>query len=686
MEKSVLKKILITLAILLAMFFAISFYLQSKLISLYDAQQSQIILDRMGKIIAILPNSKGYYARYIDSLPNELKNLLINKEDRFFYFHPGFNPVSMTQTALTKIGMAKRKGSSTITQQLVKNLLSHELDRNIKNKILETIYAVALETFHTKEEILTMYANSIYLGNSTQGVEQASQMYFKIPPGLLNQAQILQLLATINSPSTNNPGKQSNKEIAINLGKRLGIDSNDLTFTDQDKVKTNISEFQSIKTSYFEISSFFKNQKNQTSQSTIDLELTKKVRGIIKRNIDELKVYNANNAAAIVIKMPENEILALVGSPEPDSFEKNYKIDMLHQFRAIGSTIKPLIYLKAFEKNLRPYTLVDDREYKYITAIGLPLYPKNYDLKYRGIISLHYALSNSLNVPSVKVLEWLGLEQFYAFLINDLDFKPIQNLEEYQLGIALGALEMKPIDLAKYFTIFANKGILKNLKIIDSPNEEKLIADEKYIQLVNKIISDRKTGIEQFGLKSELNLSQSNYALKTGTSRDFRDSWIVGFTPDFLVLVWVGNADNSPTEKISGQIGAGRIWHEIMELLFNTQYNKKTEFDFNMLYEFDNQGNIEYGLDKDNYEEYKNLLLEEDQSLILLPHQNDTFFLEKNTQIVLRAKESVEWSVDNIYSGTGIEIIFSPTKSGTYIIKAETKTGHKETVSVKILD
>ncbi|MBU4023074.1 transglycosylase domain-containing protein [Patescibacteria group bacterium] len=686
MQKFVLKKILLILAILLAVFFSISFYLQAKLISLYNGQESQIILDRTGKIIATLPNSKGYYAYYVDSLPKELTDLLIKKEDRFFYYHPGFNPISMIQAGLTRFGMNNRKASSAITQQLTKILLGNELDRNIKNKIIETIYAVALEIFHTKEEILTMYTNSLYLGNSSQGIYQASQMYFKVPPELLSHAQFLQLLATISSPSSSNPLKQVNEEVARNLGKRLEINSDKLTFVNQDEVKTNISEFRPIKTSYFEISSFLKNQNIQTNKTTIDIELTKKIREIVKRNIDELKVYGANNASAIIISIPDNEILALIGSPDPDSLEETYKIDILNQARPIGSTIKPFIYLKAFEKNLRPYTLVDDREYKYMTAIGFPLYPKNYDFDYRGIVTLHYALSNSLNVPSVKVLEWLGLEQFYDFLTDDLAFNPVQDLGEYQLGIALGSLEMKAIDLAKYFTIFANKGILKNLKITDSPNEEKSIADEKYIQLVNKIISDRKTGIEQFSIKSELNLSQSNYALKTGTSRDFRDSWIIGFTPDFLVLVWVGNADNSPTEKVSGQIGAGRIWHEIMELLFNTQYNKKTALDFNLLHKFENQDNIEYGFIQDNYEEYKNLLLDEDESIILLPHQNDTFFLEETIQIILRAKESVEWSVNNIYSDTGTETIFTPKKSGNYIIKAETKTGRTETVSVQILD
>ena len=676
MQNLFTKKFLIILAILIAGFFIITYYLQSQLITAYNNQQSSVLIDRNDKIISILPNSKGYYAQYTKSLPKNLRQLLIKKEDRFFYYHPGFNPISIIRAGLSKLGLGKRDGASTITQQLTKNLLGNELDRSIKNKALETLYAISLETYHSKEEILKMYINSLYLGNSIQGIYQASQVYFGVPPALLNESQFIQLLATINAPSANNPLKTTNSEVSASLAKRLKV--NYLAFDDIKKTKENYSKFQPIKTANFEIASLL-----TKGRSTIDLELTKKIREIVQRNVDELKAYNANNAAAIIIKLPENEILALIGSPDPNSFTETYKIDMLQQPRPIGSTIKPFIYIKAFEKGLRPYTLVNDREYKYITAIRLPLYPKNFDFKYRGIVTLHYALSNSLNVPAVKVLEYVGLEEFYNFLVNDLRFSPIQDLNQYQLGIALGTLEMKLIDLAKYFTIFPNKGILKELKITKQPTQETFIAEKKYVQLINKILNDRKTGIEQFGLKSELNLSQDNYAVKTGTSRDFRDSWIVGYTPDFLVAVWVGNADNSPTEKLSGQNGAGRIWHEVMELLFNTKYNKKTEFDFSLIHEFNNQGEIEYGLKEDNYEKFKNILIEQDESLILLPHDGDTFFLDENTQIILQAKEEVTWFINNSPSRAHI---FCPKKAGVYTITAETKTGRRETLSIQVLD
>lgn len=663
------------------------YFMQKQLIDIYKSNESFILKDRKNEEIAVLQNKNGYWARYSDLLPDRFKQLLLQKEDKYFYWHFGFNPISSLEAVFGRLRIGDRKASSTITQQLVKILLKKELERNLKNKTVELFYVLALETYQSKDEILKMYANSIYFGNQIQGTWEAGKYYFDSAPDLLSDGQILQLLATISGPNENNPAKNKNKEMASSLAKSFKINEEDLILKEAAEIKENLKQYSHFDKSYFEISSFLNNDF-KSSQLTVDKELSGKIREIIRLNLEELKVKDANNAAAIVIKLPGNEILSLTGSPDPLLQNEGYKINMLQETRPIGSTIKPFIYLKAFEKGLRPYTLALDKEYKYITALGFPLYPKNFDYQYRGEVNLHYALSNSLNVPSVKVLEYVGLQNFYDFLEKDLEFKPIQDLNNYQLGIALGTLEMNLLDLSKYFTVFPDKGILKELKIYETDNEnkEKIIADEKYVQLINKILNDRKTGIEQFGLKSWLNLFQENYALKTGTSRDFRDSWIIGYTPDFLVSVWVGNADNSPMDEISGQEGAGRIWAEIMELLLNSEYNKKTPFDFSSIKEFqDDSNNIEYGLADDNFEKSLNALKETENSLILNPHSDDTFILEKNTQIILKAKESVEWFVNDEFLGQGERIIFSPEKSGQYRIKAKSD-GSQETVAILVND
>lgn len=687
MRKALIKKFIFAIILLIALWLILSSFLQKKLLESYRANQSTVILDRFGKIIAILPNQKGYYAYYVNTLPRHFKQLLVKKEDRFFYFHPGINPISIGEDLLSRIGVGKRPASSTITQQLVKTLLGNELQRGLAARIKEIVYAFALETWHSKEEILTMYANSIYFGNQIQGIHQASQFYFGLPPELLSEAQIFQLLASISSPSKNNPLKESNIQIAQSIAKRLSLNTKDLYFLSPWQIKKYVKNYSQKNISYFELTNFIKNVPEKIIQTTIDLSLSQKIREIVWRNIQELRVKNAKNAAVVVIKLPENELLAIIGSPNPSSFEEGYKINMALQPRPVGSTIKPFIYLKAFEKGLRPYTLVEDREYKYITALGFPLYPKNFDYKYRGVVTLHYALSNSLNVPAVKVLEYVGLENFYQFLTKDLNFKPVQDLNNYQLGIALGALEMNLYNLCKYFTIFANNGSLREIQIFKNSKDAlgKQITKPQYVQLINKILSDRKTGVEQFGLKSELNLFQKNYAVKTGTSKDFKDSWIVGYTPDFLVGVWVGNADNSPTLGLSGQLGAGRIWHEVMELLLNSNYNKKTPFLFDLVEEFPEGEHIKYGLQGDDYEKIKNILLSQDSSLILTPHNGDRFLLEENTKIICRAKEGVDWFINNQHFLHAKEAIFTPKETGVYKIMAKSKNT-QETIEIIVAE
>ncbi len=683
-----LKLILIISTIGFSLFLISGYYLQKNLLAIYNSQKSIVMRDRNGEEIFIKPNQKGYFTRYLDEIPPRFKELLIKKEDKYFYYHFGFNPGSIFKALLGRLGILERKASSTITQQLVKILLGKEFERNFKNKFGELFYTLSLETYLSKDEILKMYLNSIYLGNQAQGIAEASWLYFNLPPDLLNDGQILQLLATISNPYENNPAKYKNKGITLSLAKKFGLGNQELIIDEPKIIKENMKKYSHYSNSYFEIQNLTKDFP-EDGQLTIDKELSERIREILKRNIENLKPKNVKNGAVVVIKLPENEILALIGSPNPQSFELGYQINMLNKPRAIGSTIKPFIYLKAFKKGLRPYTLVDDREYKYLTALGFPLYPKNFDYQYRGEINLHYALSNSLNVPTVKVLEYLGLEDFYKFLGKDLEFKPIQSLENYQLGIALGGLEMSLLDLAKYFTIFPNNGILRETKIFKNEglSSEKKISNPEYIQLVNKILNDRKTGIEQFGLKSELNLFQENYGLKTGTSRNFHDSWIIGFTPDFLVGVWIGNADNTPMDGISGQIGAGRIWAEIMELILNSKYNKETPFKFDLIREFYNSnGGIEFGLENDDYQKSLNALKERDFSLILNPHQGDLFLLEENSQITLKAKENVKWFINGKLIGEGKSNIFIPQESGSYQIKAELSNGFQETVTILVND
>lgn len=668
-EKIIYFAIIVITLILGVTFVLFEINLGKKLITVYNQRQSTFIYGHDDQVIITRPNLVGYFATYANNVPIEFQAALINQEDKYFFYHHGINPISLARSIIGRV-RNKKTGGSTISQQLAKILLNQENNRDWKNKFKEIFYTIGIELAADKNKILQMYVNSVYFGNTAQGITEASRLYFDKTPNDLNSDEIKQLLQTIKSPSQTNPFSNLDDKII--------------------KQKKENFYYYHNRDAAFEISSF-NLENNKSYHLTIDAKLTANVRQIVQKNIQSLANKNTINAAVIILSEPNNELIAEIGSPNPLIKNYGYQINMAQAMRPIGSTIKPLLYLEGFKKNLRPYTLINDREYKYIINDGFSFYPKNYDYSYHGIVNLHYALSNSLNVPSVKVLEYIGVDNFSNWLTNDLHLKPVQNIHNYQLGIALGGLEMDLLSLTYYYSIFTNHGNLTTLYIDQDHslnpsrlaadfNINKKITDEKYIQLVNKILSDRLTGVEQFGLNSSLNLPAKNYAVKTGTSREYHDSWTIGYTPDFIVGVWVGNSDNTAMDEVSGQTGAGKIWNETMNILLNSKYNTNKQFNFNQLYSFQTESGIESGLSRDDYEKNKNILL--DNQLILKPHNNDIFLLNEDAKIILQSQENAEWLVDGKIIGQGKKQIFSPQKIGKYKITAKTNGGDE---SVEII-
>lgn len=657
--------------------------LQSK----YKSLESITVKDRNERVISISPNRKGEYALYVTELPTRFKELLVNKEDRFFYLHTGFNPISITRAFLRTISFRTSGGSSTITEQLVKNLLSNEQERNLRNKIIELFYSVALDKFTPKEQILLMYANTVYMGSNIQGFEQASLNYFDKSLTDINDSEIISLLVTLSSPNISNPSKIANKNLSKYLAVKLGVDLEPLN----NLITTNKSYSNKSKTS-FEFETLGQDCA-KTCTTTIDLTLNEGIREILRRNVESMHDSGARNGAVVVLKQPENELLALIGSVSPESTIDGQSINMAIKPRPIGSTAKPFIYAKAFEMGLRPYTQVEDREYKYPIATGYSLYPKNYDGLYHGTVTLHESLSNSYNVPTVKTLEYIGLSDFYNFLEHKLNFKPLRKLDSYQYGIALGGLEMDPLTLAHLYSIFPAQGFLKPVLLytnkvqnnLPTPMSEVLgkqeVINSKYIELVTRILNDRKTGVEQFGLNSSLNLHQDNYAVKTGTSRDYHDSWTVGYTPDYVVVVWLGNAENEPLKQVSGQSGAGQIWNEVMTLLNTTEHNKKTQFTWIHTKEFRIESSLDFGLLDDNISVRRYLLSE--KSLIVSPHDGDALLVEKGNGLKFIASTEVSWYVDDEYIGKGIIKHFIPKEPRIYAITAE-RSGKSESIKIRV--
>ncbi|MBP6881470.1 MAG: transglycosylase domain-containing protein [Candidatus Pacebacteria bacterium] len=678
----------LTISLLLIIFLFVTLYLVARdAEEKFQDQLSLVITDRNEIPLSIKENSRGHYVYQTTSLPEEFKRLLIQKEDRFFYYHPGVNPVSTIRALYALVAHGNAGGASTITQQLAKNLLGTESERTITNKFREIFYALGLELFATKEEILLMYANTVYLGNQTQGFETASYAYFGKPLRDTTHSEQIALLATLSHPGTRNPWEEESEKFASVLNARISPNS---IFNPPETTES--YSFQSD--SYFEIRTAAI-ECNSSCATTIDDDISKDLRNILDRHIEDNWSRNVRNGAIVVIDAHTSELLAMIGSRDPKSEQNGNQINMALEPRPIGSTIKPFIYAKGFEKGLRPYSLVEDREYKYPIATGFSLYPKNYDGQYRGEVTLHEALSNSLNVPSVKILEYIGLTDFYRFLSNDLQFEPIQDYDSYQYGIALGGLEMDLTTLTHYFTLFPNKGSLSPLKVIrasdenfDLPpqshlTEKKTVLSEEAVELVHTIISDRYSGVNQFGLNGNLNLTQPGYGVKTGTSRDFHDSWVVGYTLDFVVGVWIGNTENTALDQVSGSTGAGAVWHDVMEYLLATPYNQHTSFNPVHLERFMIENSDEWGLRGDVVSEHQNLLQED--NLILSIHTGDTFELFPRLSIPLKARRSVMWSINGQELAVATETTFNPEELGTYEIAAfDTEQQKREILLIEV--
>lgn len=655
----------------------------------YQSQLSVIIYDRHHVPISIKANIRDHYVIPTLSLKPDFEKLLLEKEDKYFYYHPGINPVSTLRALTNYLREGEAGGASTITQQLTKNLLGTESERNLKNKLKESFYALSLELFSDKKEILIMYANSVYLGNQIQGFETAGQAYFGKSIQDTSYSENISLFTTLSNPSSRNPWQEANITFSKKLHQRFSFDEIFI----QPKTTKGYS---------FQNDAFFELRTAgldclQTCQTTIDNELTRTIREILNQQLAQERGRGARNGAVVIIDPKNSEIIALIGSKNPSNQSDGDQINMTIEPRPIGSTVKPLIYLKGFMSGLRPYTKVEDREYKYPIATGFSLYPKNYDGKYRGEVTLHEALSNSLNVPTVKTLEYIGLNNFYSFLSNDLKFKPIQDYDSYQYGIALGGLEMDLLTLTHYFTLFPKGGFIEPVKILKNSSENfslppqsnittgLRISEHKYTELVHVILKDRLSGVDQFGLESNLNILAKDYGVKTGTSRDYHDSWVIGYTGDYVVGVWIGNTENEPLKQISGSTGAGAVWHDVMNLLVNSNYNHDSQIISDEIVRWPINGSDEWGLPDDNISIKQNLLTTD--NLILSPQNRDVFQYLKGITIPLVARTEVVWSSNGKIIGTGKNFSFKPTNAGNYEITALNKDDNKrEIIEINITE
>ncbi len=546
-----------------------------------DNSQSTQILDRNGKLLyEIRPENLGSRMPIsLSEIPDKIQKLVINTEDKDFYSHNGVNPKSIARAIWQNWEAGEViSGGSTITQQLVRNRLQPEV-RNYSYKISEIYYALRLEHIFSKDEILEQYLNSVYFGRQAYGINSASKAYFDKNPSDLSWAECAFLVGLIQSPNRT--------DINQNLVRRdFILDSayaNNI-FTDAEygeskseeiwlvdyHVPINAPHFVMWLVENFELNS-------EQIYTTLDLDLQNKIQEIVKEEIAKLEEKNVNSGAVIVLDSHTGEILSMIGSVDYFDIENDGAVNVATSPRQPGSALKPFTYALALENGATPATTVADIESRFQTADGNPYTPRNYDYRYHGLVRYREALANSYNIPAVKVVEKVGVQN----LLNLLKASGIKTLnkspEHYGLALTLGAGEVSLLDLTSAYGIFANDG--NTLIPVALLNQEKPISDQvissETAWLISDILADNNARLPQFGQNSALEFDFPVSA-KTGTTRNSRDNWLIGFNSDYLVGVWVGNPDNAPMRDTSGVTGAGPIFHAVMSEL--AQHNPPKNF------------------------------------------------------------------------------------------------------------
>ncbi|HEY4517914.1 MAG TPA: PBP1A family penicillin-binding protein [Candidatus Paceibacterota bacterium] len=573
-------------------------------------QQSTKIYDRTGKIL--LYDLHGNAQRTVipyDQMPRFIKNATIAIEDESFYQHHGIKISSIIRATfanLTSGGFSQ--GGSTITQQVVKNsLLTGE--KTIARKLKEWVLAVKLERVISKDEILGLYLNETPYGGSLYGVESASESYFGKSAGALTLAESAYLAALPQAPTYYSPygahrdKLENRKNLVLKKMLDLGfITKEEYADAQAEKVNFNVQEDNTIKAPHFVfyIREYLEQKYGQDAierglkvTTTLNYDLERDAEDIVAQYAAENTIkFNATNAGMVAVDPKTGQILVMVGSRDyfdPD-IQGNFNITTAS--RQPGSSFKPFVYAEAMIKGYTPSTIVFDLKTQFSTACKpddfskeTPCFsPDNYDNIFRGPVTLREALAQSLNIPSVQVLYLAGITDSLK-LAKDLGITTLTDAARYGLSLVLGGGEVRLLDMVGAYAVFANDGVRNTptgiLKVEDSSGvvlEEyqphpASILDPQIARTLNDMLSDNESRTPAFGENSALYFPGHDVAAKTGTTNDYRDAWILGYTPSLAVGAWAGNNDNTPMEKKVAGFIVAPLWHAFMEKALATLPN-----------------------------------------------------------------------------------------------------------------
>lgn len=506
----------------------------------------------------------------LNELPSYVPDAIISTEDRRFYAHFGFDIVAFTRAMLTNIFMGRyAQGGSTITQQVAKNLFLTS-QKNIKRKTQELLLAFWLEHKFSKEQILTLYLNRVYLGAGTYGIEAASQKYFQKSSRDMNLLEAAIIAGMLKAPSRYNPIASAERAKARAKVVLQNMVNNDALTERQMKYALTlpVGEDKSYKVQgadyfadwvYREVNDYIGERDNDIYvYTTLDQKIQENAEKILREAVLAAKNRNVSEGAVVVLNK-SGEVKAMVGGIDYRKSQFNRAVTALRQ---PGSAFKPFVYLTALQNGWKREDRIDDVP----LSIG-KWKPENYDKKYHGSVTLDEALMKSLNLATVNLSESLSRKDIIRTAKKMGISTPVENTP----SLALGTFEVKVIDMAAAYSAIANGGYatwphaIKEVYTRDgyqlyqreADTENRILdagAVKDLTKMLEKVISQgtgRRAKIPGFA------------AGKTGTTQDYRDAWFVGFTDEYVIAVWVGNDDNSPMKGVTGGTLPAEIWRKI---------------------------------------------------------------------------------------------------------------------------
>lgn len=563
------------------------------------------IYDRNGKLLYDLYDQERRTPVEIGQVPEALKQATIAIEDKEFYNHKGFDILTVVRIPYNFIFKQRVVGGSTLTQQLVKNaLLTNE--RSIERKFKEFVLSLQIERNFSKEEILEMYLNEAPYGGTAWGVGTASEVYFSKPVSELTPVESAILAGLPQRPSAYSPfaGRTDSDGTPLWQVRTKGV----LRRMHEDGYLTDLAyedALSQLDTIQFERAPIEINAphfvfyvRDQLAQmygedvvetagfkvtTSLDLDLHTEAQAIVKEEVEKVEEsLNITNGAVVVIDPRTGEIVSMVGSRDYTNSEIGGQFNIVTDaLRQPGSSIKPVTYLALLQRGYTPASvLVDVPTTFQANENDRPYTPQNYDGTFRGPVSVRNSLGSSLNIPAVKALAVVGLDDFLR-LAYDMGLETLEptaaNKQRFGLAVTLGGAEVRMLDLATAYAAFANTGKkvepVSILKVEDKDGrsifehrqvEGRQVISESEAYLVSNILSDNSARTMAFGANSLLNTGRP-IAVKTGTTNDLRDNWAVGWSQEVLVATWVGNNDYTQMKSVaSGISGATPIWRRVI--------------------------------------------------------------------------------------------------------------------------